>query len=337
MKQIFLLAMSLFSILFGCNSKKKTSKVDSWPLFPTTDNPNLVVKEIPLADGFSIRSFYIMPDKESVLVLGSRTPKQESQQEMEERQPGDPQYMDYRLLCLDAEGNTKFHKDLLHTDWMYGGTFGLLKGELMLRIGDWLLVLDPKTFNIIEKIPVHNSEYIPWKETEMTRDEHQADYQKKFDALLNSNKSCKFLYWSPGREYLVFEQAAIGKRSAWSPISYEDEQLADLKQRLESIEADLNSHNLNPENNTIEITDGSVKLREVEYISAGTQFDYPNYKSRRILQYELTVNDQKVHFSTTDRDRHYLTLQYSDNLMLTAADGSIWVVYGKTLYRMIKA
>ena len=48
MKQIFLLAMSLFSILFGCNTKKKTSKVDLWPLFPTTDNPNLVVKEIKL-------------------------------------------------------------------------------------------------------------------------------------------------------------------------------------------------------------------------------------------------------------------------------------------------
>ena len=78
MKQIFLLAMSLFSILFGCNTKKKTSKVDLWPLFPTTDNPNLVVKEIPFADGFSIRSFYIMHDKESVLVLGSRTQKKES-------------------------------------------------------------------------------------------------------------------------------------------------------------------------------------------------------------------------------------------------------------------
>jgi hypothetical protein len=134
---------------------------------------------------------------------------------------------------------------------------------------------------------------------------------------------------------LVFEQAAIGKRSAWSPISYEDEILEDLKQRLESIDVDLNPHNLNPENNTIEIPDGSVKLREVEFISDGTQFDYPNYKSRRILQYELMMNDQKVHFSTTDRDRHYLTLQYSDNLMLTTADGSIWVVYGNTFYRMI--
>ena len=81
MKQMILLVMSLFSLLFGCSTKKKPPKFEAWPLFPATDNPEIVVNEIPLADGFSMRSFYIMPDKESILVLGSRTPEIKNQQE----------------------------------------------------------------------------------------------------------------------------------------------------------------------------------------------------------------------------------------------------------------
>lgn len=224
---------------------------------------------------------------------------------------------------------------MLRTDWMSGGTFGLLEGELLLRIGDWFLVLDPATFAIREKIQVHDSRYISWKETEMTRDEHQADYQAKFDAVLNDCNACKFLYWSPGQEYLVLVQDAAGERSAWVPMPYEENVLADLKQRFELLLVSLNPQGLmDDKTEQVDITDAPAHLREVEYLSAGTQLDYPNYKSRSVLQYELTASGKTVHFSTTDKDRHNLRLNFSDNLMLSLADGSVWVGYEGLLYRM---
>ncbi|MCB0652194.1 MAG: hypothetical protein KDC85_13035 [Saprospiraceae bacterium] len=39
-------------------------------------------------------------------------------------------------------------------------------------------------------------------------------------------------------------------------------------------------------------------------------------------------------FSTTDLDQHNLHLNFSDNLMLSLADGSVWVRYEGLLYRM---
>lgn len=326
--------MSIFS-LFSCNSKKTPPKVMEWPKFPTTDNPGIKVTAIPLEDGFTLISFFISSDKQNIFVLGSREPKGNNDQKRGEKRPGDPDYMDLRLLCLDTKGHALYHKDMLRTEFIYGGTFGLLEGELMLRVGDWFLVLEPATFDIKEKIPVHSSNYISWKNEVMTRDEYEADYRAKFDATLENCKTCKFLHWSPSGEYLIFVQGAVGKRSAWTPMSYEENELDDLKNRFEPIFAMLNPKVFKLDSSSnVEITDDVAVLREVEYLSGGTQFDYPNYKTRTVLQYELTIKDQKVHFSTTDRDRHYLRLGLSDNLMLSTVDGSIWIAYERVLYRI---
>jgi hypothetical protein len=329
--------MSLLSILFGCNTKKKSTSIPEWPRFPATDKSEITVTAITLADSFNVVSFYISPDKQNMYVLGSRAPQESIGQENGENRPGDPDYMDYRLLCLDANGQTKYHKDFLKTDWMYGGNFGLLHGDWMLRIGDCFLVLEPTTFAVKEKIHIHDSKYIPWKNKVMTRDEYESDYKSKFDAALENCKTCKFLDWSPGREYMIFIQGAAGKRSAWTPMSYEENDLAELKQRFENLSVTLYPKVLNEDRVAdYEITDEGAHIQEVEYLSGGTQLDYPNYKSRSVLQYELSMNNEKVHFSTTDKDRHNLRLSYSDNLMLSMADGSVWVMYEDILYRIHK-
>lgn len=335
LKNLILLIMSLLSILFGCNTKKANSKVSEWPRFPATDNPKIEVQAIPLADGFKAMSFYVSTDKENVYLLAARWPQKPGGKRVGNNRPTDPDYMDYRLICLDTNGQTKYQRDLLNTDWIYGGSFGLLEGEFLLRIGDWFLVLDPTTFATKEKIPVHNSEYIPWQNTVMTRDEFMVDYQAKLDAVLKNSYSCKFLYWSPGGEYLIFVPGAAGKRSAWAPMSYEDNDLAELKQQLKSITVMLNPKASKDNQTTyFEVTDNNEHLREVEYLSAGTQLVYPNYKTRSILQYELTVKGQKVHFSTSDRDGHSLHLSLSDNLMLSLKDGAVWVMYEDILYKI---
>lgn len=334
MKNILLLAMSIFSILFGCTSKKTPKKVEEWPRFPATDNSEITVAAVPLADGFRFNSFFIAPDKQNTYVLAYRISENTSGQKQGRNRPGEPDYMDYRLLCLDARGLVKYQKELPGIDWIYGGTIGLLNGELMLRLGDWLLVLDPKSFNTLEKIPVHDPTYVPWKETEMTRDEQQADYQAKFDTMLSTCKACNWLYWSPTQEYMVFVQGVAGERSAWLPISDEEDLLTSLKQRFEPLSVTLNRQVSKGDSNLIELADALGQIREVELLSAGTQLDYPNYLSRSVLQYELTTNGKKAHFSTTDKDRHSLRLGFSDNLMVSLADGSVWVMYEGVLFRI---
>ncbi|MEO6759492.1 MAG: hypothetical protein ABIO24_08570, partial [Saprospiraceae bacterium] len=81
-------------------------------------------------------------------------------------------------------------------------------------------------------------------------------------------------------------------------------------------------------------SDGPVQIREADYISAGSQLDYPNYKNRMVLQYEMVVGDKTLHFSTTDRSRHKLRLDFSDNRMLATADGAGWIKYEGVLYRV---
>lgn len=332
---LFLLAMSLFSILFGCKEKKaRENKPVESPRFPATDNPDLQFTAVDL-DGFSASAFFIAEDKQSVFVLGKRSSDTTGiREEGYEPLPRQYEKLDCRLFCLDASGNIKYHKDILRTDWLDGGSFGILDGELLLRVGDCFLVLDPKTLEILEKIPVHDPTYVAWKETEMTFDEKRDDYEAKFDKLYD-NPNARWLDWSPVPEYLVFVEGPKGKRAAWLPISYADELLADLKKRFEPLVIPRNPTVIGSDSITnLAITDGETKIREAEFLSAGTQLDYPNYKDRTVLQYELQLNDKTLHFSTTDKDRHDLRLQFSDNLYLTTEGGIVWVMYEGVLYRL---
>src|SRR6185436_16289839 len=76
LKLIILLNMSLLSILFGCNTKKKSTSVPEWPRFPATDKSEILVTAVPLADNFNVMSFYISPDKQNTYVFGSRVPQE---------------------------------------------------------------------------------------------------------------------------------------------------------------------------------------------------------------------------------------------------------------------
>lgn len=332
-----LLTMSLFSILFGCEEQKKPEKPPmEWPRFPATDKPQVQFVAIGL-DHFSIKSFFIAEDKRSVYVLGKRSSEApKKRKEGFEPRPGEFGQVDCRLFCLDTKGKIKYHKDILRTDWLDGGSFGLLEGQLLLRVGDCFLVLDPKTFAILEKIPVHDPTYVPWKETERTRDEQQADYQRQFDQLYQK-ATAKWLDWLPVPEYLVFVQGPSGKRSAWFPMTYEDDLLADLKKRFEPILVARNPNIVVSETGAnFTITDGPSKIKEADCLSAGTQLDYPNYKNRSVLQYEMILGNKTLRFSTTDKDRHDLRLRFSDNLYLTTEDGSAWAIYEGVLYRIEK-
>lgn len=335
MKHFFVLLMSLFSLLFGCNTKKAaTPKPQEYPFFPETDNPEVKITPVTLDSGYWISSFFIPEDKQHVYVLGYKALPRKMIEGIEP-DPSQVQQADFRLYRLDSKGQVELRSNLPRTD-LGAGTFGLLDGQLMLRIDEEFLVLDPEKFTVKEKIPVHDSQYHAAEETEMTFDEHRDDYQAKFDAVLKNPAACRFLFWTPGGEYLVVVQTPKGKRSAWSPPSYEDELIADLKSRFEPLVVQLNPKANDPydENSPFLIEDGPAKIHELARLSAGTQLVYPNYKSRSVLQYEMSLGDKKIHFSTTDKNGHDLHLHFADNGMLTTGDGAAWVKYESVLYRV---
>lgn len=333
MKYLILFTMSLFSLLFGCNTKKTPAKPQEWPRFPETDHPAAKVVSVPLDSGFWVKSFFITPEKQYVYVLGYRKiiPAME---EGEVLDPNQRDLADFRLYCLDSKGQIKHRLNLTQQRAYESSSFGLLGNQLMLQFGDQFLVLDAQKFAIQEKIPVYDTQYFPSKqEVEMMAPDEQRDaYQLLFDALLEKCTSCKWLHWIPGGQYYVFVQGSAGKRAAWSPMSYEDGLLADLKSRFDSIVPSMNPKAVIGDH--FYCADGPAQLREIEYLSAGTELDYPNYKSRTVLQYEMIVGDKTLHFSTTDKKRHQLRVGSPDNLMLSTLDGCAWVEYEGILYRV---
>jgi len=335
MKYPILLAMSILSLLFGCNPKKTPPKAEEWPRFPETDNPYIKIEPVQLDSGFLARSFFIQQDKQHVYVLGYKKDARRNPDDPSERETSD-----FRLYAIDTEGRPKRHLNLMRIDRYWGGSFGMLDNQLMIRLGDYFLVLDIAKFTIQEKISVYDKQFFPSKQKVelMTFDEQRDAYQALFDEMLEKCTGCKWLDWTPGGEYLVFVPGPAGKRSAWSPMSYEDELLADLKSRFELISVPLNPQTNNTQDGSeMYISDAGAKIREAEYLSGGTELDYPNYKNRSVLQYEMTLGDKKLHFSTTDKKRHDLRLRFSDNAMLSTADGAAWVTYEGVLYRIESA
>ena len=320
---LVLLGMSLL----GCFRKKTPPKTDPWPRFPASDNPNMAIVQLIFPDSFGVQTFFISPDRQHVFVLCSRI----SPRQKRAAHPSIPTKMDYLLASLDANGQPVAQKTWLNTDMNGRGLFFEVQDEFMLYLGNFLLVLNPQTLDILEKIPVHSPLYIAWKETERTHDEQQADYKKALEAVLQK-ENVYFLECWAGGQYFIFEQGVAGKRAAWMDINYEPESRTALKAQLPLMAA--NHNRPMPGDTLCKITDEAAYLHEIELLSGGTQFSYPNYKTRSIVQYEMMANAQKIRFSTTDKDNHALKVGVSDNGLLTSAGGTAWLKYEDMLFRV---
>lgn len=330
---LIILPMSILSLLFGCRDKKSAeNKVpEDWPRFLDTASNGLHLQPLVLEDGYTFQSFYITPNQQQVYVVAAKARKQK---ETTRSHPSEPIPMDFRFLCLDQTGKTLYFKDYPNVTWGYG-SFGMLENHFVVRILDYFLELDPSNFAILDKIPVHRSAYISWKETERTFDEHRDYYQAQFDKLYQ-NPQARWLEYSPKPEYLVWVDGPKGLRAAWGPVSYDDSLLDDLKKHFPPISLKINPMAVNdPTGNThFSIQDGNNSITEAARISAGTEFSYPNYMERTTVQYELTLAGKTIRFSTSDKKRHALQLCFADNLYLCTEDGTAWVAYEETLYRV---
>lgn len=320
----YLLAMSLFSLIFGCRDKKTPEAARAWPQFPASDNPALHIEPVALDSGFGLYSFFIDPKGESVYVLAFR------QTVAQPRTPYERAEAEAGIFRLDQQGKVLKRLLIPESRLISGASFGMLDEQLLVLLWQRFAIVDPEKMRIVGEIPVYDDKFFPSKQPldEMTFDELRDNYALALDAALDRCKEGRWLDWTPGGAWFVLATAPDGSRAAWSPPTYFDEDLEPLKKRFPPAAPALPEH---PEGL---ITDGNGSLREVEYLSGGTQLDYPNYKSRLIKQHELRLGEKTARFSTSDRNRHDLHLGLADNLRLTTTDGAAWVSFEGVLYRM---
>ncbi len=319
-----LLVMSLFSFIFGCGNKKTPESARAWPQFPASDNPAMRIEPVALDSGFGLYSFFIDSPGEAVYVLAFR------QTVAQPRTPYEREEAEAGIFRLDQQGKVVKRLLVPESRLVSGASFGMLDGQLLILLWRHFAIVNPERMTIVGEIPVYDDKFFPSKLPldEMTFDELRDNYTLAFDAALDHCKQGRWLDWTPGGAWFVLATAPDGSRAAWSPLTYFDEDIEPLKKRFPPAAPALPVH---PEGL---ITDTKGSLQEVEYLSGGTQLDYPNYKSRLIKQYELRLGDKTARFSTTDRDRHDLHLGLADNLRLTTADGAAWVSFEGVLYRM---
>lgn len=326
--------MSLFTFLAGCfGARKEPSKPPAvpHPRFPDTDVAGLKFEHIELADGFSMKTFFIAPDKQHVYVLaykdfGKRIPDD----------PRPPERTDTRVFELDAKGVIQRHVELKNTGDSWGSSMGLIGDELMLYTGDDFVVVNTKSFTAKEKIPVWYDQHFPTKQNIelMTRDEYIPAYEALFDAAIKNCTNCHWLVWPSGK-YFVYVSGPPGKRAMWSPLTYEDERIDPLKKQFPPVAVSVNPNvNDGVKGGGFTVTDGAAKIHEEDILDGGRELDYPNYKDRSIVQYALTIDTRVIHFSTTDQKRQDARLGFADNMYLTTADGAVWVRYMGWLYRI---
>lgn len=327
--------MSLFTFLASCvgaRTEAAKATVAEHPRFPETDAAGVTFEHIVLPDGFSMKTFFIAPDKQSLYALAYK--------DFGTRIPDDPrpaERTDIRVYELDTKGVAKRHLELRNTADVYGSSVGMIGDELMMYTGDQFVVINTTTLTSKETIPVWHEQHFPTKQNIelMTRDEYIPAYEKLFDAALKDCTHCHWLVWPSGK-YFVYVSGPPGKRAMWSPLTYEDHIIDPLKKRFPTITVAENVR-AGTNGGGFMVTDGAVTIHEEDILDGGRELDYPNYKDRSIVQYAMTIGSRILHFSTTDRKRQDARIGFADNAYLTTADGAVWVRYMGWLYRFASA
>jgi hypothetical protein len=334
MKKPIFCIMSILALLASCFGKKSDKPVEKahaseYVRFPASDVPEIKFEHVVLDTDFVMKSFFIVPDKKHVYVLAYKY--------YSSNNPDDPTRVkrtDLRLFSLDMKGAIVQRIDMPRVNDEWGSSFGMVGDEVWLFVGDNFIPIDTKSFTVGASIPVRHEQHFPTKQnvTLMTPGEQRDAYYPLMDAALKDAANVRFLTWPSGK-YFAFVQGPAAKRAAWTPRDYTDEELAAIR-KFNPLVVSVNPTAAALDGDRYHATDGAAKIEEVDLLDGGTELDYPNYKQRHIMQYELTLNNRPIHFSTANQKRQDLRIGYADNRYLTTADGAVWVRYMSWLYRI---
>ena len=330
MKHFALLLLWLVSALFGCNNRNSKKPKQDLPWFPNTDNPAVQVMEIPLDSGYTVQTFFISPERKEVYVVAHTRVVISGQYKLEDRFR-----TDYLLLHLDAQGQVLQRQELPGSRHSSSAALWLEHQNLVFYLDDKVRLYDAGSMRITEEIPCYVQHDFPSTKNlvELFPEEQLELYLPAREKALNKSVSTRVLSLPSGGGLVLLLEMEKHKRSVWAILdSLEADQFT---RKYGQIEAPSNpGWNYNSETGLFRLEDGSMVLETTKEVSMGTQLDYPNYKSRSAMQYELLIGGKKTHFATTNRFRYPLYVRCAQNDYLSAIGAEAWIAYDGKLYRL---
>lgn len=308
-----LLFMSLLSALFGCGKKSEPPL----PHFPQTDNTACRVTPFQPDTGFFAQTFILSPDRQNVFLLAYGM-------------AGTPEQMPYAILRLDTAGRVQAKTilpDCVWTDvpnfwWDDDGALGLMLSAEF-RNFDPVSLATVKTWRQVDFTNFLSQK----KLDQLTYDEQDDAYREALQKAV-AQSSVRYVRKVLNLDFLMLDFA---RKPAEVWHLRDPEEVDDFIARYGERKAPMNPP---PADTSALGTDGNVCLTLLAHRVLDYKFAYPDLKyiEERVL--ELSAGRQKARFRLSNKEKHSLELQYADNQYLTAADGAIWLLYERQLYRV---
>lgn len=330
MRYFALLLLWLLSLLFGCGGRSAKKPKQDLPWFPNTDNPALQVMEIPLDSGYTIQTFLVAPERKEIYVLARTRMVMSKKHILEERWR-----TDYQLLHLDAQGQVLQRRELANCQDSDPAFLWLEGNALFFFANDKGRLFDLASLEPVEEIPYYAQYVFPSSKNlqELFPEEQLELYAPARAQALKKSSFTRILELPKAGGTVLLLENTNKSRSLWTILDETD--LEQLRALYPLIQPKLNDNwKYNPETGLYQVGDKDIFLETTAKVSMGTQLDYPNYKSRSAIQYEMSLHGEKVRFATNDRSRKPLYVQFSQNDYLSATGTEVWLGYNGSLYRL---
>lgn len=321
-----LLLMSLFSILFGCGKRSTDKeKYPHIPHFPLTDNPACQVEAVPIPDSVQVHAFIFSPDKQSIYVL-TYGPVET------------PEQMPYHLFRLDSGGDIQAKTTLPDKRWsnqplLYWEENGLLT---LVLPNAAITTFDPVSLKTTQEWQVITTKnFLPSRRLQqLTFDEQRDAYREAREQAI---RKCDMGFWvllPAGNLNLLALEYSSKPGEAWQTPSDEAvDTRFPLKKRATNPDAQQFAGEKTPEPND-QITDGIAGLKFLARDVFDYKINYPNLRDIESRIFEISSGKRVARFKLSNKDKHSLQLQLSDDQYLTTSDGALWLIYEGLLYRI---
>lgn len=332
LKHFALLFIWLLSLLFGCGGRNSKKPKQDLPWFPNTDNPAVQVLEIPLDSGYSVQTFFVAPERKEVYVLAHTRVQQSGDYKSEDRFR-----TDYLLLHLDAQGKVLQHQDLPNSRHSAPAYLWLENNKLVFYLDDKVRLYNAESMKVMEEIPCYVQHDFPTTKNleELFPEEQLELYLPAREKALKKSVSTRVLCLPRDRRIVLLLETAKQKRSVWAILdTLEADRFMKEYEQMEPQPPANPGRKYNPETGLFRVQDGNIVLEVTSEDSLGTKFEFPNYKSRTAIKYELQINGKKAHFATNNRWGKSLYVLFSQDGYLSAAGAEAWLEYNGVLYRL---
>ncbi len=313
-----LLLMSLLTLLFGCgNNPKNKDQFPEVPLFPKTDNPACRLEPVPMDSDFFAQAFIITPDRKSVFVLAYDT-------------AGTPDRMPYQLLRLDAAGQVQAKIAMPDSQWEDIPCFWWEEdGSLSLMLKSVIETFDPAGMKVKKEWrQINPKNFLPRERLDqLTYDEQDTAYREAVKTSAGESRS-GFVLETLNRVFLMLDYDGKPSR-AWLLSDEED------IERYKKIFG-LRKGAPNPAESAGDglVSEDTAGLSYLSHDILDYKIAYPNLQYIESRTLALSIGNKKARFKLSNKDGHSLNLQFADNQYLTTADGTVWLMYERDLYRV---